>query len=168
MSTMAPWAAGGRRGSDADFLRHAIAVAREARLKGDEPFGAVLVDASGAMVAEAVNTKITGRDPTRHAEINQVRSVTRQHDGGALDGCTLYASTEPCAMCSAAIYWSGIGRVVFALGSETLLQMVADNPTTDALAVSCREIFGRGKRTVEVEGPLLEREAAAVHEGYWA
>ena len=165
---MAPWAAGGRRGSDADFLRHAIAVAREARLKGDEPFGAVLVDASGAMVAEAVNTKITGRDPTGHAEINLVRSVARQHDGVALDGCTLYASTEPCAMCSAAIYWSGIGRVVFALGSETLLQMVADNPTTDALAVSCREIFARGKRTVEVEGPLLEREAAVVHEGYWA
>ena len=154
--------------ADAEFLRRAIAVAREARLQGDEPFGAVLVEASGTLVAEAVNTKITERDPTGHAEINLVRSVARQHDIGTLDGCTLYASTEPCAMCSAAIYWSGISRVVFALGSETLLQMVANSPANDALAVSCREIFARGRRTVEVEGPLLEREAAAVHEGYWA
>jgi tRNA(Arg) A34 adenosine deaminase TadA len=153
--------------ADAEFLRRALAVAREARLQGDEPFGAVLVDASGTMVGEAGNTKITERDPTGHAEINLVRSVARQHDVGALDGCTLYASTEPCAMCSAAIYWSGIGRVVFALGSETLLQMVGNSPVNDALAVSSREIFARGKRAVDVEGPLLEREAAAVHEGFW-
>ena len=86
---------------------------------------------------------------------------------GALDGRTLYASTEPCAMCSAAIYWSGIGRVVFALGSATLLQMVGNSPVNDALAVSSREIFTRGKRAVEVDGPLFEREAAAVHEGFW-
>lgn len=153
--------------ADAEFLRRAMALAREARLQGDEPFGAVLVDASGAILADAVNTKITDRDPTGHAEINLVRSVARQHDVGVLDACTLYASTEPCAMCSAAIYWSGIGRVVFALGSETLLQLAGTSSANDTLAVSSREIFARGRRTVEVEGPLLEREAAAVHEGFW-
>jgi tRNA(Arg) A34 adenosine deaminase TadA len=154
--------------ADAEFLRRAIAVAQEARVRGDEPFGAVLVDASGMVVAEARNSKITDRDPTGHAEINLVRSVARQRDVGGLDGSTLYASTEPCAMCSAAIYWSGIGRVVFGLGSQTLLGMVAANPEHDALVVPSREIFARGKRAVRVEGPLLEDEAAVVHEGFWA
>jgi tRNA(Arg) A34 adenosine deaminase TadA len=154
-------------GADAEHLRRAIAVAHEARLHGDEPFGAVLVDASGTVMAEARNTKITDRDPTGHAEINLVRTVARQHDVGVLEGCTLYASTEPCAMCSAAIYWSGIGRVVFGLGSQTLLAMVATNPDHDALVVPSREIFASGKRPVRVEGPMLEDEAAAVHEGFW-
>ena len=153
--------------ADAEHLRRAIAVAHEARLHGDEPFGAVLVDASGTVMAEARNTKITDRDPTGHAEINLVRTVARQHDVGVLYGCTLYASTEPCAMCSAAIYWSGIGRVVFGLGSQTLLAMVATNSDHDALVVPSREIFASGKRPVRVEGPMLEDEAAAVHEGFW-
>jgi tRNA(Arg) A34 adenosine deaminase TadA len=153
--------------ADAEHLRRAIAVAHEARLHGDEPFGAVLVDASGTVMAEAGNTKITDRDPTGHAEINLVRTVARQHDVGGLEGSTLYASTEPCAMCSAAIYWSGIGRVVFGLGSQTLLAMVATNPDHDALIVPSREIFASGKRPVRVEGPMLEDEAAAVHEGFW-
>jgi tRNA(Arg) A34 adenosine deaminase TadA len=150
--------------ADAEHLRRAIAVAQEARRRGDEPFGAVLVDASGTVVAQAGNTKITDGDPTGHAEINLVRSVARLHDVGMLEASTLYASTEPCAMCSAAIYWSGIGRVVFGLGSESLLRMVA---SADALIVSSREVFSRGKRTVRVEGPLLEDEAAAIHEGFW-
>jgi tRNA(Arg) A34 adenosine deaminase TadA len=150
--------------ADAEYLRRAIAVAQEARRRGDEPFGAVLVDASGIVVAEAGNTEITDRDPTGHAEMNLVRAVARQIDGGVLDGSTLYASTEPCAMCSAAIYWSGIGRVVFGLGSETLLRMVGP---ADALILPGREVFSRGKRTVLVEGPLLEVEATAVHEGFW-
>jgi tRNA(Arg) A34 adenosine deaminase TadA len=143
-------------------------MAQLARRQGDEPFGAVLVDASGALLDEAGNTKITERDPTGHAEINLVRAAARHVDADVLRGSTLYASTEPCAMCSAAIYWSGIGRLVFGLGSEAFLQMIGDEPPHDVLALSSREVFARGTRPVQVDGPVLEAEAMAVHAGYWA
>jgi tRNA(Arg) A34 adenosine deaminase TadA len=77
--------------------------------------------------------------------------------------CTLYTSTEPCPMCAGAIYWTGIGRVVFALPQSGLLRYVA-NPTLD---LPCREVFARGQREIAVAGPFLEDEAGAVHEGFW-
>jgi tRNA(Arg) A34 adenosine deaminase TadA len=70
-------------------------------------------------------------------------------------------------MCAGAIYWTGIGRVVFALAEAGLFQFTgndAENPTLD---LPCREVFARGQRPIEVLGPLLEDEAAVVHEGFW-
>jgi tRNA(Arg) A34 adenosine deaminase TadA len=100
-------------------------------------------------VLEAENTVITERDVTGHAELNLVRSAGKQFDGAALQGLTLYASTEPCAMCSSAIYWSGIGRVVYALGSEGLMAIVNDLSGSGTLALSCSEVLARGRREVE-------------------
>jgi tRNA(Arg) A34 adenosine deaminase TadA len=84
-----------------------------------------------------------------------------------LAGCTLYSSAEPCAMCAGAIYWTGIGRVVYGL-SERRLKIItgnhAENPTLD---LPCRTVFAAGQRSVEVIGPLLEDEAAALHDGVW-
>ncbi len=70
-------------------------------------------------------------------------------------------------MCSSAIYWSGIGRVVYALGSEQLMGVVNDVSGDSTLALSCREVFARGGRSTDVSGPHLTEEAAAVHEGFW-
>ncbi|MFD7102034.1 nucleoside deaminase [Streptomyces celluloflavus] len=66
------------------------------------------------ILLEAENTVTTGRDATGHAETNLVRLATATYDAGFLRTCSLYTSTEPCAMCSGAIYWGGIGRVVYA------------------------------------------------------
>jgi tRNA(Arg) A34 adenosine deaminase TadA len=70
-------------------------------------------------------------------------------------------------MCSSAIYWSGIGRVVYALGSEQLMAIVNDVSGTSTLALSCREVFARGGRSIDVSGPHLTEQAAVVHEGFW-
>ena len=152
---------------DESHLLTAIALARQSREKGNHPFGSLLVDSSGRVLLEAENTVVTGRDVTGHAEINLVRAASMQLPVEALRSSTLYTSTEPCAMCSGAIYWSDIGRVVYALGSETLTAMLEDVGGTSTLALSCREVFSRGRRTVEVSGPHLIEEAAAVHEGFW-
>ena len=96
-----------------------------------------------------------------------MRFASGQFAAEFLEGCTLYTSTEPCAMCAGAIYWGNVRRVVFALSSEALLTITgasAENPT---LSLSCREVFARGARRVEVTGPFLAREARAVHEGFW-
>ena len=154
---------------DADemHLLRAIELARLSRGKGNHPFGSLLVDASGHVVLEAENTVVTEHDVTGHAELNLVRRASMQFDLETLEGVTLYTSTEPCAMCSSAIYWSGIGRVVYALGSEALMAIVNDVSGSGTLALSCREVLARGGRTVEVSGPHLEEQARPVHEGFW-
>jgi tRNA(Arg) A34 adenosine deaminase TadA len=154
------------RSEDEGHLLRAIALARQSREKGNHPFGSLLVDSSGRVLLEAENTVVTGRDVTGHAELNLVRAASMQLAVEALRSSTLYTSTEPCAMYSGAIYWSDIGRVVYALGSETLTAMLDDVAETSTLALSCREVFARGSRTIDVGGPHLMEEATAVHEGF--
>jgi tRNA(Arg) A34 adenosine deaminase TadA len=151
--------------SQLDHLARAVALAREARERGDHPFGALLVTADGTVV-EALNSVNTENDPTGHAETNLVRSAASSVEAGALASSTLFTSTEPCAMCAGAIYWSGIGRVVFALSEQGLAGLVgdADEPTLD---LPCREVFARGGRPIEVIGPVDLPDAVAVHEGFW-
>jgi tRNA(Arg) A34 adenosine deaminase TadA len=149
------------------YVRRAIELAGRARANGNHPFGSLLVDADGTIVLEAENTVVTTRDCTGHAELNLVREASLRFDSTFLRPCTLYTSTEPCAMCSGAIFWSGIGRIVFALSSETFGTIVSDETGDWTLAMSCREVFARGGRAVDVSGPLLEAEGRVVHDGFW-
>ena len=151
--------------TDQRHLRQAIELARLARAEGNHPFGAVIVAADGTTLAEAGNSVATD-GPTGHAETNVVRAVATV-DLARLQGATLYASTEPCAMCAGAIYWSGIGRVVYALAEDALHLMTGDDPANPTMALPCREVFARGQRRTTVEGPALEDEARAVHAGFW-
>jgi tRNA(Arg) A34 adenosine deaminase TadA len=152
---------------DLGHLRQAIEIAASARGHGNHPFGALLADGDGGVVLEAENTVVTGNDVTAHAELNLVREASGRLGPEVVGACTLYTSTEPCAMCAGAIFWSGIGRVVFALSSATLGSVVDDPTGASTLAVSCRDIFERGGRAVDVVGPLIEDEALVVHEGFW-
>ena len=152
---------------DEGILRQAIAIARRSRANGNHPFGALLVDAAGVVVAEAENTVATDHDPTGHAEMNLVRATARRFGLDYLTGCTIYSSTEPCAMCAGAIYWAGIGRVVYALGEDELRRMTGSDPVNPTLALPSREVFARGQRAVLVQGPALLEEARAVHDGFW-
>lgn len=150
-------------------LRTAIAVARRARQHGNHPFGALLVDVHNNVLLEAENTVNSERDCTGHAETNLVRMASKIFERVVLETCTLYTSTEPCAMCAGAIHWSGIGRVVFALSEDGLYAMTSDGTHLDneTMSLPCREVFARCVRPVEVIGPLIEDEARIVHEGFW-
>ena len=148
-------------------LLAAVELARRSREIGNHPFGARLVDATGEVLLEAENTVVTERDCTGHAETNLMRIASERFSPEFLQGCTLYASTEPCAMCAGAIYWGNVGRVVFALSDEEWREIVGSNPDNSTLALSCREVFARGQREVEVSGPHLMQQARAVHEGFW-
>jgi tRNA(Arg) A34 adenosine deaminase TadA len=142
---------------DEKFLRLSFDVARRAQTLGNHPFGAVLVSATGDVLIETGNGYLPDCDMTGHAE----RLLATQA------GSTLYTSAEPCAMCAGAIYWSGIGRVVYGLSERRLKSITgnhAENPTLD---LPCRVVFSAGQRAVEVVGPLLEDEAAALHDGVW-
>ena len=151
---------------DLIHLRRAIAVSRDARSHGNHPFGAVLVDGDGDVVAEVENTVVTDHDPTGHAETNLVRLAGTLVPANLMGSTTLYSSCEPCAMCAAAIFWAGIGRVVYALSNDTLIGMV-DRGDGPALGLSTAEVIAAGNRSIIVEGPALEDEAAAPHTGFW-
>jgi tRNA(Arg) A34 adenosine deaminase TadA len=153
--------------ADLRHLRRAIEVARRAREHGNQPFGAVLVDADGQVVLEAENTVVTDRDFTGHAEANLMRLAARRLDPEVLPGCTVYTSTEPCAMCAGAIYWGRVGRVVYGLDVLTLDTIVRDDPGNPTPLLRAEQVLGAGKHRVLVEGPALVEEARAVHDGFW-
>lgn len=149
---------------DVRFLRLAIEAARRAREGGNHPFGAVLVGSASSVLLEAENSVLTDRDPTAHAELSLIRAAGARYDPSELAACTLYASTEPCPMCSGAIYWGGVRRLVYGLGQSRLHELAAGGPR---LALSCREVLAAGSEPLEVVGPLIEEEAAGVHRGFW-
>jgi tRNA(Arg) A34 adenosine deaminase TadA len=70
-------------------------------------------------------------------------------------------------MCAGAIYWAGIGRVVYGLSEHRLKAMTGNHVENPTLDLPCRTVFAAGQRPVEVIGPLLEDEAAAIHFGVW-
>lgn len=153
---------------DLVFLRRAIELARKARSDGRHPFGALVVNERGETVVEALNNAVRPKgDPTQHAETVACGEAARLLEEADLAKCTLYTSTEPCAMCAGAIYWTGIGRVVFGLSETGLMRYTGSHEENPTLDLPCREVFARGQKRIVVEGPLIEEEAGRVHEGFW-
>lgn len=99
--------------ADEQFMRHAMRLAQRAEALGEIPVGAVLVDASGAIIAEGFNTSIIQHDPTAHAEMQALRQGGLAQQNYRLLDCTLYVTLEPCTMCAGAILHSRIKRLVF-------------------------------------------------------
>jgi len=146
---------------DDQFLTQVLALAEQSRAEGHHPFAAIVVNAQGQVIAQAMNASSTDR--TAHAEMNALRKAASTD----LQGATLYSSAEPCAMCAGGAYWAGIGRVVYALAEESLLELTGSDPQNPTLSLPCREVFARGQRQVEVIGPLREDEARNAHRGFW-
>jgi tRNA(Arg) A34 adenosine deaminase TadA len=150
------------------LLRRAFDVARQSRNRGDHPFGTLLVNAEGALLLEQCNGfSEQGGDMTAHAERLLATSASRTYSPAFLAMCTLYSSAEPCAMCAGAIYWAGIGRVVYGQSERSLKAMTGDHQENPTLDLPCRTVFATGQREVEVIGPLLEEEAAALQDDFW-
>jgi tRNA(Arg) A34 adenosine deaminase TadA len=153
---------------DEHFLRRSFEVARRALTHGNHPFGAILVDQNGNVLIEAENGYMPAHDGTAHAERLLATAACTSISPQVLKGATLYSSAEPCAMCAGAIYWAGIGRLVYGLSEHRLRGVTGNHPENPTLDLPCREVFKSGQRTTEVVGPLLEDEAEALHEGVWS
>lgn len=157
------------RSYDQPLLRRAFDVARRSRDGGDHPFGSILADHDGNVLLEQCNGYSSeGGDRTAHAEKLLATRAGKAYDLKFLAGCTMYTSAEPCAMCSGAIYWAGIGRVVFGLSESEMKQRIGDNSENPTLDLPSRVVFAAGQRPTEVVGPMLAEEAAKLHEEYWS
>ncbi|GAA1469951.1 nucleoside deaminase [Microbacterium thalassium] len=152
---------------DRMLLRRAIDVGRSAVAHGNHPFGAVLADPAGEVVLVAENSVNTDNDCTAHAETNLARLAFKVFGTEALAGYSLYTSCEPCAMCSGAIYWSGIGRVVWAMTEAQLAVLTGDHEENPTMALSSAAVLNAGQRAITVAGPAIWDEAIAAHADFW-
>ena len=154
----------------ATLMRRAFALAGSARAKGNHPFGALLCDRAGNIVLEAENTVGSEQDATRHAEQNLMSAASQKFTKDELGRLIMVTSTEPCAMCAGATFWTGVRTVVFGLPEVALCEMCtsADNPNPPVLNLPCKEVFAgcRGHETTVI-GPILENEARVPHAGFW-
>src|SRR4051794_3576056 len=105
----------GESGPDELLLRRCFEVARRSTANGNHPFGALLVDGDGNVLLEMENGYMPSHDRTAHAERLLAGKACTSYSAEILKASTMYCSAEPCAMCAGAIYWSGIGRVVYGL-----------------------------------------------------
>lgn len=152
---------------DGRYLRQAIAMSRVARERGNRPFGAIVVDADGQVLAEVWNSNVESGDCTAHAEVNAIRAVSPRFSREQLAGATLYSSAEPCVMCAGAIFWSNIGRVVFGIDAVRLRVFRGERAEQRDAELSCRDVFRASPHAIECIGPALIDESSAPHEGYW-
>ena len=137
------------------WMRHALALARQAAAAGEVPVGAVVVK-DGEVIGEGCNSPITGHDPTAHAEVQALRAAAQKLGNYRLDGCTLYVTLEPCTMCSGAMLHARVDTVVYG----------AAEPKTGA-AGSVLNVFGYPEinhQTQVVRGVLAEECAAVLAE----
>ena len=153
--------------NDEHFLRRSFEVARRSMTHGNHPFGAILVDDGGKVLLEAENGYLPAHDGTAHAERLLATEACRTLSADVRARATLYSSAEPCAMCAGAIYWAGIGRVVYGLSEHRLRGVTGDHPENPTLDLPCREVFRSGQRPTDVVGPMLEDEAEALHDAVW-
>jgi tRNA(Arg) A34 adenosine deaminase TadA len=153
---------------DKEFLRRAIALSEEAVASGGRPFGAVICDGEGQIVAEARSVApVDPRDWTAHSEIQALRAASAAMSWESLGHATIDASGEPCPMCAAAIYWCNIRRLVFSVSEPAMRSLREPYERAAGIAMRCEEIFARCGRRVDVIGPLIEHEGLPVHRLFW-
>jgi tRNA(adenine34) deaminase len=136
----------------ASFMDMALEEARAAGARGEVPVGCVIVR-DGAVVARVGNRTLADRDPTAHAEIIAIRAAAALLGSERLDGCDLYVTLEPCAMCAGAVAFARVRRLYY--GAADPKGGAVDNGVKFFASPSCHH-------RPEVYGGLAEAEAGAL------
>ncbi|MCW2817209.1 MAG: nucleoside deaminase [Nocardioides sp.] len=147
--------------TDLQHLRRCVELAAAAVEAGDEPFGSVLVSASGDVLREDRNRETSAGDPTAHPEIELARWAGTHLSPAERGAATVYTSGEHCPMCAAAHAWVGLGRIVFASSSAQTAQWLGEMgvPAAPVLPLPIEQVAPH----VGTEGPSTEL-APLVHE----
>lgn len=143
--------------ADQAFMRLALAEAQAAGEAGEVPVGAVVVK-DGRVIGRGRNAPVDLHDPTAHAEVQALRDAATRLGNYRLDGCTLYVTLEPCAMCSGAMLHARLARVVYG----------APDPKTGA-AGSVIDVFGQPvlNHQTTVRGGVMAEEGAALLKAFF-
>lgn len=144
--------------TDADYMRLALELARQAEQAGEVPVGAVVVK-DGEVVGRGFNAPISRHDPSAHAEMMALRDAAQRLGNYRLVGCELFVTLEPCVMCAGAMFHARIARVVYG----------ARDPKTGA-AGSVLNLFDAAQLNhhARLEGGVLAEECGAVLSNFFA
>lgn len=148
--------------NDEIFMKQAIALAVSAAEHGNEPFGAVLVK-DGEAVFTNENQIFTAHDPSFHAEMGLIRRFCEETGITDLRDYTMYASCEPCFMCSGAMVYARLGRLVFAAGNPDLSEIVGREGCSPSAIV-----FEHSSWKPQVTSGVLREESISVLREYFA
>lgn len=146
---------------DERFLSLAIEAAQESVRRGDEPFGAVLVK-DGAVVATGCNGIYTRGDRTAHAERTLVQEYCRSAGVTDLSAYTLYSSCEPCYMCSGALVWAKLGRLVYGASDADLGEILGGKGSAPSA-----EVFANSPASPRVTAGVCREECLALLRDYF-
>ena len=147
--------------NDTFFMQKAIELSAAAVAHGNEPFGAVLVK-DGEIVYTNENQVNTLNDPTFHAEIGLLRRFVAETGITDLKDYTMYASCEPCCMCSGAMVWLNLGRLVYSI-SNAELERILGLPGCE----SSKLVFENSFRKPQVTGGILLEESTEILKDYF-
>lgn len=152
-----------------DYLKRANEVAKDARARGNTPFGAVLVNAAGEIVMEQGNAEHDRHDATAHAEFVLASRASAAFDRDTLWNSTLYTTCEPCPMCTGAIYWANIGKIVFGITETKLLELTGSDEKNPTFSMGADKVIAAGQKPIVLEGPFseIEEEVKEAHRGFW-
>ena len=147
-------------------LRRSNDVGRRAVTLGRHPFGAVLVGPDN----ETVLLEQCNIDTVNHAEATLARVAASNYTPEFLWNCTLYTAVEPCCMCAGTAYWANIGRVVFGMTEEQLLEQTGNHEENPTMSVSSRYVYDHCQKPVDLIGPVpdLIEETAEMQRVFWA
>ena len=149
--------------NDEFFMEKAVSTAKSAVRHGNEPFGAVLVK-DDEIIFTNENQIYTRHDPTFHAEAGLIRRFCAETGVTDLSDCTLYSSCEPCFMCSSALVWVRLGRLVYAASNDDLERALGADG-----GCSCSEIvFANSFRRPQVTSGILREESVRLLQEYFS
>ncbi|AFY32784.1 nucleoside deaminase [Calothrix sp. PCC 7507] len=120
--------------------------------KGDAPYGAAIVH-NNEVVAVGHNTVIQDSDPSAHAEINVIRSLTAKLKNPSLEGYSIYTTGEPCPMCATACIWTGISEIIYGASIQDLISI-----NQSQIDISCEEVIAKSFRNIKVTKGVLKAE----------
>lgn len=147
---------------DIEFMKEAIRLSRMAVEHGNEPFGAVLVK-DGVKVCSNENQIFTQHDYTCHAEIGLIRRYCSEAGISDLSEYTLYSSCEPCFMCSGALVWSRLGRLVYGASDLDLGEILHSKGSECS-----RIVFEHSHSGPQVTPHILREESLEVLRKYFS
>ena len=156
--------------NDRKMLRRTMEIAHEAMEKGNHPFGALLADKDGAILMEQGNEFTVGGS-AYHAETLLLLKAAQKYSPEFLKECTLYSNFEPCCMCTGALYWTNVGRLVYGASEKDLLRFTWDNEENPTFSLSSRDVVAHGQKDIVIEGPVddeaLLKEICRDHIDFW-
>ncbi|MGD1823553.1 MAG: nucleoside deaminase [Pleomorphochaeta sp.] len=154
---------------DIILLYETVRIAHEAVERGCHPFGALLADKDGNILIEKGNSK--DLSPCLHAETQVMIEAGKKYSPEFLESCSLYTNFEPCVMCTGAVYWTNVGRIVFGLTEEQLLECTSNHSENPTFNLPCDNVLEHGQRKMIVCGPTndekLKEAILRDHINFW-